>query len=178
MADFWTDIGNKCCSEKIKKLLSDKSCTLEEVISDDEFLQEVTTKNEELVNFLSREDIFMQILVFMTEIPDELDNDYKRCYKYPFIACELFGCNNQEVTKIFYSNIDKTTSKNKYLDKLFSIIYQEGEIESLISGYFLRTVTILIQNTTADFLEYFFSEENIVDSMIKNHLQEFSIVCL
>lgn len=158
MADFWADVGNKCCSEKIKKLLSDPNTTLEQVISDDEFIQEITTKNEDLVAFLSKEPHFLKILDFLTIIPDELECDYKRCYKYPFIACELFGCDNVEVTKIFFSNIDKTTGKNVYLDKLFSIIHNDEEMESLIAGYFLRTTTVLLQHTTTEFLEYLFSD--------------------
>ena len=49
--DFWSSIGNKLCSEQIKKLLAKPDVTVEEVISDAEFLQEIKIKNEELVSF-------------------------------------------------------------------------------------------------------------------------------
>jgi hypothetical protein len=99
--------------------------------------------------------------------------------RYPFIACELFGCNNLDVIKIFYGSSKDTISPNpKYLERLFSIIHNPAPIENLTSGYFCRTVSTLLQYTPKEFLTWFFSDLRNVKSIIANHLSEFSIGCI
>ena len=170
--DFWSSIGNKLCSEQIKKLLAKPDVTVEEVISDAEFLQEIKIKNEELVSFQSKDEIFMKIIDFITIVPDELDCDYKRCFKYPFIACELFGCDNKDVLKIFY------TENYKYLDRLFSVIHSEEQLLSPFNGYFMRIVETLIKETPLEFLTYFFKNDRIVDSILNKHINDFNVIQL
>lgn len=170
--DFWSSIGNKLCSEQIKKLQEKPEVTIEEVMIDAEFLQEIKIKNEQLVAFLSKDEIFMKIIDFITIVPDELDCDYKRCFKYPFIACELFGCENRELLNVFY------TENYKYLNRLFSVIHNKEELLSPFNGYFMRIVDILIKETTQEFLTYFFSNDRIVDSLLNFHIKDFNVIQL
>lgn len=147
MADFWATVGNTCCSEQIKKLLANKDCTIEEIFDDDEFLQEVTTNNDELIQFLSRDEIFTKIIDFIIVYPDELEHDYKRCFKYPFWACELLDCKNKDLLNLFYGVKQGSTQPSnelsyKFIDKLFSIIHSDQEIDNTTCGYFLRVITV------------------------------------
>lgn len=144
--------------------------TFQEILSDDEFLQEITTKNQDLVNYISQDHVFTQIVDLLVVMPDILDSDYQRCYRYPFIACELFGCNNLDVIKIFYGSKKEVPSPDPdHLSRLFSIVHSQAPIEPLTSGYFCRTVSTLLQFTPREFLTWFFSDPKNVKSIIANH---------
>lgn len=93
-------------------------------------------------------------------MPDD-ETDTKRCYKFPFVACELFACEVPSVMDKFFT--DKTL-----LDQLFSGL-RGSDTNSILAGYFSRVANSLINRNYKAMLEFII--ENNVDQVLIDRLQ-------
>jgi hypothetical protein len=75
--------------------------------------------------------------------PDETDT--KRCFKYPFIASELFASDNQSLLDLFFSS-------PSLFAKLFEFLENE-KVETILAGYFSKLLLILINKKPKETME-------------------------
>ena len=72
---------------------------------------------------------------------------------------------------------DDEEEENKYvlLDRLFSFIQQEGDLNPVLSGYFCKLVSLLICRKQKQFIQYIFAERgDIIDNLVR-HVGQKSI---
>lgn len=82
----------------------------------------------------------------VTEEPDILENDYKRCFKYPFLACETLCSNNEALIKQFL-DIGKENEGRRFtlLFNVLKIDEYDDEVNSTLTGYVSRIAESVIQ---------------------------------
>lgn len=81
-------------------------------------------------------------------------------------------------TTLNTENEDKAEEEeNKFvlLDRLFSFLKNDGELNPVLSGYFCKLVSLLISRKQKQLIPYIFSEESeIIDNLVK-HVGQKSI---
>ena len=97
-SNFWTNY--RCSSSaSVEDLLSNKECTVDKLLDDDDCLQEFKNYNDKLIKYFDHDKL--KVLVDYITVMPELD-EQKRGHKYPFISAEIFNCEiNQILDKFF-----------------------------------------------------------------------------
>lgn len=83
----------------------------------------------------------------ITQEPDVLESDYKRCFKYPFMACETLCTQNDTLVDTFL-DIGKENEgvRFKALFKVFDKDQYDEEVNSTLTGYVSRLIESLAEN--------------------------------
>jgi hypothetical protein len=97
-SNFWSSFKSQP-SESIEKLLKEENCPIESLLDDGDLLQECKNSNKNLINYLDREKV-KQLIDLITVMPEEDEHD--RGHKHPFLASELFNCDINEITEMFF----------------------------------------------------------------------------
>lgn len=90
-----------------------KAPTLEEVITDPDFIDELRGGNIHIQEFLTMERM-LKIVDFLVVEPDFNDN-FHRCFRLPFIACEIF---TSEVFAVTRHLVNETAQDNSFFNQL------------------------------------------------------------
>lgn len=96
--------------------LGPKQPTLEEVMLDPDFIEELRGGNVELSSFITLEKL-MKAVDYLIEEPNFQSNP-ERCYKLPFIACELFTSDVITVTRFLLNESEQVQVKKASSRKL------------------------------------------------------------
>ena len=105
--NFGVGMGSNEPSESIKKILSDKNNTLEDLLRDEELLNELGSKNEKLIKYFDKEKI-KQLLDYIIKEPEidenaeETKENKDKGYKFPFLCSQIFGLQIEELYKFFF----------------------------------------------------------------------------
>lgn len=70
------------------------------------------------------------------------NQDAKRAFKYPYVACEVFCCNSDSIMQSFLSNED-------LLSKLFSALDLPRPLNCVLAGVLILPFPSLFQNLRA-----------------------------
>ena len=105
--NFGVGMGSNEPSESIKKILSDKNNTLEDLLRDEDLLNELGSKNEKLIKYFDKEKI-KQLLDYIIKEPEidenaeETKENKDKGYKFPFLCSQIFGLQIEELYKFFF----------------------------------------------------------------------------
>ena len=94
---FWRTFGFSVSA--IETILEKESFTLEDLLDEEEVLQETKAQNKKLLDFLTTSDSLQKLVTYVTEEcgPEE---DNKRAFKYPFVACEILCSDVWQICEI------------------------------------------------------------------------------
>ena len=115
-------------SESIKKILSEKSKTLEDLLRDEDLLNELDSKNEKLIKYFSKEKIKL-MLDYIIKEPEIDENDEKtqenkdKGYKFPYLCSQIFGLQLDELYKYFFmtnKQVEEESNKEKNINNNIS----------------------------------------------------------
>jgi serine/threonine-protein phosphatase 6 regulatory subunit 3 len=96
--------------------------------------------------------------------PPPPDADPKREYKYPYLACEIFSC---EIDAILGALTDDDCA---LFSRVMSFIdVPPGtRLNSMLAGYFSKTVTCLVSRRAAECVGWFQSNPNFVNRLVEH----------
>eukprot|EP00600_Ochromonadales_sp_CCMP1393_P004849 CAMPEP_0174967212 /NCGR_PEP_ID=MMETSP0004_2-20121128/7459_1 /TAXON_ID=420556 /ORGANISM="Ochromonas sp., Strain CCMP1393" /LENGTH=1048 /DNA_ID=CAMNT_0016216321 /DNA_START=14 /DNA_END=3160 /DNA_ORIENTATION=- len=167
--DIWALSGISFASP-INDLLDKGEFTLENLLEEDELIQEVKSKNERLIEFLSLESTMDHLLDFIVNPASADDNDF-RTFKYPYMSCEVICCEVPEILKNLVEEYD-----GKYLDKLFSFLSTESRLNYYLAGYFEKILEMLFRRMTVPMMKYFNDAGTTLMSKFLDHMDNYSIM--
>lgn len=162
---FWKVAGFSQPSP-IEQILDKEEFTLEELLDEDDIIQECKSLNGRLIVFLRERSTVEQLIKYLVQPPQDSD-DPKRCYKYPFTACEVFCC---EVEAVFNTLLEDTD----LMRLLFSLLDSPPPLNCKVAGYFGRVVGHLLLRKTNEVMQYLQETPPLLEQLIK-HVDTTSI---
>ena len=113
--------GSKFTSESIDKKLKDPKTEVEDFLRDEDFLQELRSQNEKLIDYFDRNKI-KRLVDYIIKEP-EVDEQEKG-YKFPFLCSQIFGLELDKMIEHFFVTNKQLEEENKKNEK------KEEKIES------------------------------------------------
>ncbi|KAI8086716.1 SIT4 phosphatase-associated protein-domain-containing protein [Halteromyces radiatus] len=168
----------------VDTLLEREDITLEEILEEEDLLQEAKSHNQKLINFLCQPSNCEKLLYYITA--NDLEEGQK--FKYPFLCSEIIACEipalvemiileQKELLEKFWLFLDRPihqTSSDSEQEKDNNV---DHGLESLLSSYFAKTITVFLTKQPAEMLEFIESKpENL--TKILNHLHSSAIMDL
>ncbi|XP_020587148.1 serine/threonine-protein phosphatase 6 regulatory subunit 3-like isoform X1 [Phalaenopsis equestris] len=154
---FWRMTGLSTASP-VDTILDKENYALEELLDEDEIIQECKALNNRLINFLRERAQVEQLIRYIVEEAPE-DAEKKRIFKFPFIACEIFTC---EVENILRTLVED----EELMDLLFSYLKPDFPHSTLLAGYFSKVVLCLMARKTAQLMTYVQGHQEVFHQLI------------
>jgi len=142
---FWRTFGFHTVSA-VDTLLDSGEFTLQQLLDEEEILQETKSQNKKLIDFLILEPQLKQLLGYITEAPNEED-DQKRKFKYPFIACEILASEVWAICDAIYEH-------QELLDSLYGFLDTEGALNPTLTTYSCRVASVLLAKKAPETISY------------------------
>nr|XP_027187148.1 serine/threonine-protein phosphatase 6 regulatory subunit 3 isoform X2 [Cicer arietinum] len=155
---FWRMAGLSTASP-VETILDRENFTLEELLDEDEIIQECKALNSRLINFLSGKSQVEQLIRYIVEEAPE-DAEKKRTFKFPFIACEIFTCEVDNILKTLVED-------EELMNLLFSFLEPNHSHCNLLAGYFSKVVVCLLLRKTGPFMQYVQAHQEIVKKLVE-----------
>ena len=153
----------------ITKILSDENLTIESILNYPTLLDELSSKNEELLKFFQKDKIKLLIDYIIKE-PEE--DNFEKGHKYPFLCCQIFKQNIDEILIQFFNNDDNF----ELLDYLLSFLPNKKEdikkLNSILCGYFSSVIESLLIFNPKEFLLYIYSKRKDVLNIMSQFYNE------
>lgn len=165
---FWRTFGFHTVSA-IDTILDKEGYTLEELLDEEEILQEVKSQNKRLLDFLTQPDILKVLIEFITVEPPEGDEESKRKFKYPFLACEILCSDVWTICDAVYKDQDLVHS-------LYSFLEQDAPLNHQLANYVCRSAGVLLQRKITETVDYM-KDRGMIQHFIK-HLNNASVMDL
>ncbi|KAJ4702988.1 Serine/threonine-protein phosphatase 6 regulatory subunit 3 [Melia azedarach] len=154
---FWRMAGLSTASP-VETILDKDNFTLEELLDEDDIIQECKALNGRLINFLrERAQVEQLIQYIVVEAPDE--NDKKRTFKFPFIACEIFTCEVDIILKTLVED-------EELMHLLFSFLEPKHSHSTLLAGYFSKVAICLLLRKTVPLMNYIKAHQEIIARLV------------
>lgn len=142
---FWRMTESPTVSP-VDNILDKENCSLEELLDEDEILQECKAMNGRLLNFLRERARVEQLLRYIIEpAPEEAEK--KRTFKFPFVACEIFTCEVDILSRNLLED-------EELLNLLFSFLSPDHPHSKLLAGYFGKVVLCLMARKPAQLMSH------------------------
>ncbi|PPD94694.1 hypothetical protein GOBAR_DD08230 [Gossypium barbadense] len=122
-------------SSPVESILDKENFTLEELLDEEEIIQDLRDRAQ-----------VEQLLRYIVEEPSE-DDDSKRTFKFPFIACEIFTCEIDVILKTLIED-------EEFMNLLFSFLEPNRSHSALLAGYFSKVVICLMLRKTIPLMHY------------------------
>ncbi|KAK2448293.1 SIT4 phosphatase-associated family protein [Trifolium repens] len=155
---FWRMAGLSTASP-VETIMDRDNFTLEELLDEDEIIQECKALNSRLINFLSGKAHVEQLIRYIVEEAPE-DAEKKRTFKFPFIACEIFTCEVDNILKTLVED-------EELMNLLFSFLEPNNSHCNLLAGYFSKVVVCLMLRKTVPFMQYVQAHQEIVKKLVE-----------
>jgi hypothetical protein len=165
---FWKTFGFHTVSA-IDTLLEGGDFTLEQLLDEEEILQETKSQNKKLLDYLIEPESLKKLLYYITVEPQEED-DPKRKFKYPFLACEILASEVWAICDAIYQN-------QNLLDELFAYFEKDPPLNPLLSSYTSRVAGVLLNKKVPETIEYMKEKKDIIPHFLK-HLGNASVMDL
>lgn len=165
---FWKTFGFHTVSA-IDTILESDDYTLEQLLDEEEILQETKSQNKRLIDFLTEPETLKKLVVYITQEPED-ENDTKRRFKYPFLACEILASEVWAICDAFYQH-------SELLDDLYGYLSKDPPLNPMLASYTCRVAGVLLQKKVAETIAYMKERKDIIPSFIK-HLGNASIMDL
>ena len=153
----------------ITKILSDENLTIESILNYPTLLDELSSKNEELLKFFQKDKIKLLIDYIIKE-PEE--DNFEKGHKYPFLCCQIFKQNIDEILIQFFNNDDNF----ELLDYLLSFLPNKKEdikkLNSILCEYFSSVIESLLIFNPKEFLLYIYSKRKDVLNIMSQFYNE------
>ncbi|XP_065175006.1 serine/threonine-protein phosphatase 6 regulatory subunit 2-like isoform X2 [Sycon ciliatum] len=152
-------------------LLASDSCTLEEVLDEENVVDELRS-NRALLDFLTRGDILSEIITLVIEEPpDDLEESVR--YKHPHVACNLFSLEQSSANAL----ADSIVADESLLDKLWTFLDQDAPLNPLLASFFSRVLLSLLQRKAVVMMEYMSSRDGALRQLL-GHIDTSAIMDL
>mmetsp|Transcript_8349 Transcript_8349/g.14426 ORF Transcript_8349/g.14426 Transcript_8349/m.14426 type:complete len:827 (+) Transcript_8349:168-2648(+) len=165
---FWRTFGFHTVSA-IDTILDKDEFTLEELLDEEEILQEVKSQNKRLLDFLTQPDILKVLIQFITVEPNDAEEESKRRYKYPFLACEIL-CSD------VWTICDAVYKDPELVQQLYSFLQQPPPLNHQLANYVCRAAGVLLQRKISETVD-FMKDHGMIDHFIA-HLNNASVMDL
>lgn len=154
---FWR-VSNLATTSPVDNLLDKGDFTLEQLLDEDDLIQECKSLNKRLVTFLRGKAQVAQLVGYIVEDSPADANDH-RIFKYPFVSCEIFTCEIDQLFNTLLENLE-------LLDLLFSFVDSGKTHSNLLSGYFSKVVICLLVRRTPDMMAYLETHQDILEKLV------------
>ena len=156
--DLWDEIDDESA---IDTALSQDDVTIKDLLAIPEFLQEISDLNENLMEYLSTVDRWIELVQFIKNPSgDEIE-----FYKFPHVAAEAFKCYPaKKVSKI---------AKSSLFDVIFDILNLPCPMENRIAEYFAVMLSVFVEHAPKETYKYV-SEHS--ETIIKGLYKHFNCV--
>lgn len=111
----------------IDELINRENLMLEDILDDENILTDAKGNNEKFGKFLYRHPDFVKSLIdYIIKEPCENENDFRVCYKYPFISSEILG---SEITGLIRAFFEDARDSDSFLSasRNFDQMSQDGK---------------------------------------------------
>ena len=109
---------------------------------------------------LTRPDNLNQLVASVVELPSD-DLDERQRFKSASIACELLTSDVSAIN-------DALVSDAHVMDKLYSFVQADAELNPLMASYFAKVIGCLITRKTENFLEYMQTKEDFIELFLRH----------
>ena len=133
--------------------------TLTELLNEDDLLQEVRTKNSQLLNFLCKKSVF-DYMVSQITIEPKNEVEMSERFKKPSIISEILSACTDQIC-------ERLVEENR-LDSLWTLLSQSDEINPLQASFFSKVVTSLFPGYAKQFSEYLLKRSHIISSLVSH----------
>ncbi|EDR23347.1 hypothetical protein EDI_151260 [Entamoeba dispar SAW760] len=153
--NYWTGMFQfPPMQSPIDILLGKEDCTLEKLMNDEDFIQELRSNND-LIEFCSEPYNLKRILQYTTEdFPEDVDKNL--CSKYHIICSSMFG---DEPVKV----VDAIGTNPELVNYLFDALLSENEKRMSAAGQVLMS---LVQVDGSVVYDLFIANENILETIM------------
>lgn len=167
--DIWSISGISFASP-VNDILDKDFFTLEELLEEEDLLQEVKSKNENLLLFLQKEETVQKLVEYVITSTDANAGDL-RLFKYPYMACELFCCEIQKMLDVLVEN-----QEGKLLGMLFSLLDNDAPLDHYLAGYFEKILEMLFRRMTVPVMSYLNRGGIPLLQKFLNHIENYSVM--
>lgn len=154
---FWRMTGFSAPSA-VDSLLHKEMCTLEDLFDEEEIIQECKGLNNRLINFLRDKERVQHMIRYIVEEPPE-NAESRRCFRFPFIACEIFSCEIDAILKTLIED-------EELMNLLFSFLESDRPHRTLLAGYFSKVVISLLLRKTIATMRYIQAHQEILGKLV------------
>ena len=163
----------------ISQILSDSNTTIENILNYPTILDEINSKNEELLKYFQKDKI--KILIDFI-IKEQEEDNFEKGHKFPFLCCEIFKSGKDELLNKFFVNENNKENENfELLDYLLSFLQNKNEskkkLNNILCGYFSSVIESLLNYNPNSFLEYIYLKRKDVLNIMA-HCYDDSIMDL
>ncbi|GJP34040.1 hypothetical protein CLOM_g18513 [Closterium sp. NIES-68] len=155
---FWR-VAGLAATSPVDLILDRDQYTLEELLDEDDLIQECKSLNNRLVNFLKGKPQVEKMIRYVVEAPPD-DGDAKRTFKFPFISCEVFTCDIDQI-------LTTVVEEDEIMDLLFSFTNPDGPHSNLLAGYFSKVAVSLLIRKTPEVMAYLQKHPEVLDNLIR-----------
>ena len=150
----------------ISEILSDNNNTIENILNYSSILDELNSKNEELLKYFQKDKIKILIDYIIKE-PEE--DNFEKGHKFPFICCEIFKLGIDEILNQFFINDKKDNNNLELIDYLLLFLSSKEKMKNLnviLCGYFSSVIESLLTFNPDSFLQYIYlKRKDVLNSM-------------
>ncbi len=166
--DIWS-LGGMQFESPVRDILDKESFSLDELLREDDLLQEIKCKNSKLIEYLaSEEQIECMINYMIVPPPTDCTDDLVK-FKYPYVSCEIFCCELDEILRVLIGY------DNKFLKQIFSILDSDAPIDNYLAGYFEKLLEMLFRRTTVPVISYINNSGSELFLKFLSHIDNYSI---
>ncbi|CAI6003313.1 unnamed protein product [Closterium sp. NIES-65] len=158
-AKFWPTTAGLAATSPVDLILDRDQYTLEELLDEDDLIQECKSLNNRLVNFLKGKPQIEKMIRYVVEAPPD-DGDAKRTFKFPFISCEVFTCDIDQI-------LTTVVEEEEIMDLLFSFTNPDRPHSNLLAGYFSKVAVSLLIRKTPEVMAYLQRHPEVLDNLIR-----------
>jgi len=119
---------------------------------------------------LAKDDTLEEMVSFLVNPPPP-SADEKRVHKYPYMTCEVICCENDHVLDALISMKD-----GMMLQRIFSLLDTEGELDDRLSGYFEKVVFALLRRKCQELMAFLNGGGLPLFRKFVRHLNNYSIM--
>ena len=149
----------KCLnSEDQEKVHALEISSLLELLNEDDLLQEVRTKNQQLLNFLCRPSVLNYMISQIVNEPLDEEVEMSLRFRKPSVISEILSsCTDQ---------ICNCLVEEKCLKHLFTLIKNSNRINPLQASFFAKVVTSLFPNYASQVSSFLSNQSHIITSLV------------
>ena len=153
---FWQQLNLE--DSLLNELVTKEDTTLDRVLEESDIIQECKTKNEKLLEFLSRSEHMHQLVDYIILEPSEDEDEKTRFYR-AYVCCELLSSDTCIIT-------DTIANDLTLMSKLWSFVRTREEINPLLASFFSKVIQLLLNRRPNTILEYMEENASLVDDLV------------
>ncbi|KAL5261091.1 hypothetical protein ACHWQZ_G006970 [Mnemiopsis leidyi] len=153
---FWQQLNLE--DSLLNELVTKEDTSLDRVLEESDIIQECKTKNEKLLEFLSRMENMHQLINYIILEPQDESDEKTKFYK-SYISCELLSSDTSIIT-------DTLANDSLLISQLWSFIRTREEINPLLASFFSKVVQILLNRRPNLVLEFLKDNPSLIDDLV------------